>query len=414
MIQQEPSISGPESNLGRAQAVDQDGRNGGDGLFDVLTLLARRKQLIAAVMGIATLIGAILSLVLPVRYTATTRIMTPQQTQSTSSLLMSQLVNSGAGALAAVAGGGLGLKNPNDIYIGLLRSRPVADAIIHEFGLQALYRAKDMTTARQILAINTVVESEKSGFLAVSVTDRDKKRAAEIANAYTEQLRVLTKTLAVTEASQRRLFYEEQLKLAKEDLISAELSLQKIEQQKGLVQLDAQSRGLITSLTELHAQAAAKQVELDALRSYSTDNNPEVQLAEKQLASLQGEAIRLEQRGHSSSPADMGLQDMAGAGMEYLSAEHELQYRQTLFDLLVRQFDAAKLDEAKEAAVIQVVETATPPDQRSSPHRTAMTLTFAGLGFLGACSYLFVCNFVRTNPEVSRRLIQFASALFGK
>ena len=150
--------------------------------------------------------------------------MPPQQTQSTASLMMNQLAEYRQQARwprwPVV---GLGLKNPNDIYIGLLNSRPVADAIIHRFGLATLYRAKDMTAARKKLADETVVASEKNGFIAVSVTDKDKSRAAEMANAYTDELRVLTKTLAVTEASQRRLFYEEQLKQAKDALVAAEV-----------------------------------------------------------------------------------------------------------------------------------------------------------------------------------------------
>jgi len=271
-----------------------------------------------------------------------------------------------------------------------------------------------MTVAREKLATNTAVESEKSGFLAVSVTDDDKQRAAAIANAYTEQLRILTKTLAVSEASRRRLFYEDQLKRSKDDLLAAKLNVQKIGRQKGVVELDAQSRGLINGLTQLRAMAAAKQVELKTLKSYSTEQNPEVQLTQTQLESLEAEIARLEQSNHTASPSGLGLQDLAGAGMDYLSAAHELQYRQTLFDLLVRQYDAARLDEAKEAAVIQIIETAKPPDQRASPHRASIAITFALLGFLAACSYQFVVNFLRANPDVSEWLIQFKSAIFQK
>ena len=100
--------------------------------------------------------------------------------------------------------------------------------------------------------------------------------------------------------------------------------------------------------------------------------------------------------------------------MEYLSAAHELQYRQTMFDLLVRQYDAAGLDEAKEAAVIQVVEPAMPPDQRSSPHRVSIVITFTILGFLSACSYLYFCNFLRSNAELAQALTQFSSVLFHR
>src|SRR5271156_2398105 len=358
----------------------------GDGhevsLFDVLTQLACRKWLIAKVTGIAMLAGVITCLVSPVRYTATTRIMPPQQTQSTASLMMNQLANMGAGSLAAAAGGGLGLKNPNDIYVGLLNSRPIADAIVHQFNLAKVYRAKDMTAARKRLARFTVVVSEKTGFIAVSVTDKDKSRVAEMANAYTDELRILTKSLAMTEASQRRLFYEDQLKQAKDALVGAEVSFQQVQQSKGLVQLDAQAKAMIESLALLRAQITAREVEVNALRSYSTEQNPELRLAEGELSSLRAEAARLQQRNHSSRFAELGLGDVPGAGMEYLRAEHELKYRQAMFDLLLKQYDAAKLDESKEAAVIQVVEPAIEPDRISSPTPARMILLFTIGGLL--------------------------------
>ena len=208
-------------------------------------------------------------------------------------------------------------------------------AIIAEFGLAGVYHAGDMTAARKALADRTTVISEKSTLISISVTDTDKKRAADIANAYPEQLRALTKNLAVTEASQRRLFYEQRLKDAKEDLVSAELAFERIQKEKGLVQLDAQTRSLIMSQADLHAQVAAKEVQLQALRSYSTEQNPEVQLLESQLASLQEQSAKLEERSGSTNSGGLDLADVAGAGAEYLRAEHELEYRQALFDLLL-------------------------------------------------------------------------------
>jgi uncharacterized protein involved in exopolysaccharide biosynthesis len=232
-----------------------------------------------------------------------------------------------------------------------------------------------------------------------------------MANAYTDELRNITKKLAITEASRRRLFYEEQLKQAKESLISAELSFQEIQQRKGLVQLDAQARAMIEGLAFLRAQRAAKEVEMQALRSYSTDNNPEVQLAERELSSLRAEVAGLEQRNHSSGPGDLGLGDVPGAGLEYLRAEHELKYRQTMSDLLVKQYDAATLDGAKDATVIQVVEPAIPPDRKSSPHRASIVLLFAIIGFLGACLYLYLAQLAQRNPEIPQALAELKVAL---
>jgi uncharacterized protein involved in exopolysaccharide biosynthesis len=331
-------------------------------------------------------------------------------------LMMNQLTAAGGGSLAALAGGGL-LKNPNDIYIGLLTSRPIADAIIEKFSLAKVYHAKDMTAARNELAGNTVVTSEKNGFIAVSVTDKDKKRVAEMANAYTDQLRILTKTLAVTEASQRRVFYEEQLKQAREALVAAELAFQQVQQQKGLVQLDAQAKAMIESLAVLRAQVAAKQVEVQALRSYSTEQNPDVQLAEKELTSLQAEESRLEQSNHSPGIAGIGLGNVPAAGLEYLRAAHELQYQQALFDMLMKQYDAAKLDESKDAAIIQVVEPAIEPDHKSSPKRALIVLLFTFVGFFAGCLLALLRwwkNIVQSDREAAAKLQGLKFALTNK
>jgi uncharacterized protein involved in exopolysaccharide biosynthesis len=383
-------------------------------LIDILTQFAYRKWLIAKATCVAMLAGVILSLVLPVRYTAVTKIMPPQQNQSAASMVMNQLTSTGGGSLAALAGGGLGLKSPNDIYIGMLTSRPVADAIIQKFGLAKVYRAKDMTQAREQLASHTKVTSEKNGFIAISVTDSDKKRVAEMANAYTDQLRILTQTLAVTEASQRRLFYEEQLKQAREALVAAELAFQQVQQQKGLVQLDAQAKAMIEGITALRAQVAAKQVEVQALRSYSTEQNPEVQLAEKQLMSLQAEESRMEQSNHAPGIAGLGLGNVPAAALEYLRAAHELAYRQTLFDMLMKQYDAARLDEAKEAAIIQVVEPAIEPDHRSPQNRILIILIASFLGCFTGCFLVMVIwrnERAQADPQLAGKLENLRLAL---
>jgi uncharacterized protein involved in exopolysaccharide biosynthesis len=251
----------------------------------------------------------------------------------------------------------------------------------------------------------------------VSVTDKDKKRVAEMANAYTDQLRILTQTLAVTEASQRRLFYEEQLKQAKEALVAAELAFQQVQQQKGLVQLDAQANAIIGGIAALRAQVSAKQVEVQALRSYSTEQNPDVQLAERELTSLQAEEARLEKSNHSPGIAGLGLGNVPAAGLEYLRAAHELAYRQALFDMLMKQYDAARLDEAKEAAIIQVVEPAIEPDHKSSPKRLQLVALFSIAGFFAGCMLSLIIRqktILLSDQNIERKIRDFKFALLGR
>jgi tyrosine-protein kinase Etk/Wzc len=384
-------------------------------LIEILTQLALRKWLILGMTGAAMLIGIAIALLLPVRYTATTRIMPPQQAQSSAAMMMNQLAaSSGGSPLAAIAGAGLGLKNPNDIYVGMLNSRPVADAIIQKFNLRADYHSRDMTAARKKLAKFTTVTAEKSGFILVSVSDKDKKRVADMANAYVDELRALTRHLAVTEASRRRLFYEEELKDAKESLVAAESAFQQVQQNKGLVALDAQAKAMIESLTELRARAAAKQVQLQALRSYATDRNPEVEITQRELTSIQDEITRMEARSHTSKLPDLGLEDVPGAGLEYLRAEHEVKYRQALFDLLIRQYDAARLDESKEPTIIQVMEPPIEPDRKSSPKRTLIVLASSVVGLFIGCVVALLQYWFRlleSDPYSLPRLIALKSAL---
>jgi tyrosine-protein kinase Etk/Wzc len=392
--------------------ADPENASQGPGMLDLLTGLALRKWTIAKITGVAMLAAIVVSLLLPVRYTAMVEILPPRQTPSESSILSAQLANLQAASLGGGVSGALNLlRNPDEIYLGLLGSRPVADSLIHEFDLVTLYKARDMATARLDLARDTkIITDTKSGFITVSVTGRDRDQVAKIANAYIEQLRGLTQSLAVTEASQRRLFYEEQLKHTQDALVSAEYSFQQVQQKKGVVQPDAQTRMLITGIADLRAQIAEKQVQLEMLRSYSTEHNPEVELAENQLSSLEGQVRKLE-GGRASDQFDLGIEDVPGASLDYLRAEHELVYQQTLFDLLIKQYDVARLDEAKEATIIQIVEPAIPPERRSSPYPAVIVIALTFLGFLAACLYVIVTDKLRRDPELCAKLRVFRLAL---
>lgn len=354
-------------------------------LTEILICLGRRKLLIAKLAGLGLILGLIVAFMLPVRYTAITELMPPRETPSLSSLFLNQMGNSSSTSLSMLAGSGFGLHNPNDLYIGLLKSRPVADAIIRQFGLRGIYHARDMTAAREVLKSRTRIESEKSSLISVSVVDGNRKRAAEMANAYTVQLRALTQSLAITEASRRRLFYEDQLKEARHNLVVAEFAFQQVQKTRGVVEPATQATAMIDSLASLRAQVAAKEVEIRGLRSYSTDRNPDVELAEIQLASLKAEIAKLDGRGQSPKPGQMGIGDVPGAGLAYLTAEHEFLYRQALYDLLIKQYDAARLDESRESLILQVVEPATEPDRRSSPKRALVTLLGCLVGLCLGC-----------------------------
>jgi tyrosine-protein kinase Etk/Wzc len=379
-------------------------------MLEFLIQFARRKWLIAKITAFTLAIGLVLCFALPNRYTAVTRIMPPKQSQSMAGLLLNQ---TGLGALAQANGASL-LSDPNSMYVGLLKSRPVADEIIRIYNLQGVYGAKDMTEARSKLKEYTSIVSEPSTLISISVTDRDKKRAADMANSYTEQLRALSKTISLTEASKRRAFFEQQLQTQKETLVEAEATLQQVQQSKGLVRPDVQAGMLITGVAALRGQIAAKEVELNALRSFSTEHNSDVQLAEHELAGMRTQAQQMEDHDRPAGSSDIALKDVPKASLDYVRAQREVQYHQAFFDVLLRQFEGAKLDEAREAAVIQVVESAVVPDHKSSPKRFALLAIslFIGL-FLGCLSTMVLQRLEQEqmDPEGSVALQRLKVAL---
>ena len=360
-------MSGTPEHTSRPATAAQDEEIN---VLDLLVILAKHKILIFAVTFGGALLAVIYSLLLPNVYTGTAKILPPQQSQSTAAMLLGQL-----GGLAGIAGGSLGIKNPNDLYVGMLKSRTVADNIIRRFDLQKLYEKETLVQTRKSLADNTSASAGKDGLIAIDFDDEDPKRAAAIANAYVDQLHKLTQSLAVTEAAQRRLFFERQLNQAREDLSNAEVALKVTQEETGLIKLDDQGRAIIEAVATLRAQISAKEVELRAMRTFSTEQNPDHVRAQQQLAGLRTELAKLE-RSQVSGQGDILLPTgrVPEAGLEYLRKLRDVKYYEAMYELLARQFEVAKIDEAKDAAIVQVVDEAVPPDRKSKPKRALIVI----------------------------------------
>jgi len=386
-------------------------------LLDLLIILARSKWFVIRITIGLGLTALIISLFLPKRYTALTTVLPPQQNSSLSSALMSQIGN--LGSLGALAGSSMGLKNPNDMYVAMFKSRTVEDAMIQRFDLMKEYRQKYMSTARKAFESHATVDSgTKDNLIHISVEDKDPKRAAEMANAYVEEYRELSQHLAISEASQRRLFFEQQLEQAKDNLANAEEALKETQQKTGMIQLDSQARALIESAAGLRAQITAKEVQLQGMRTYGTSENADVVQTQQELESLRTQLAKL---GGNADDSSAGLIMPKGqvpqAGIEYVRKLRDVKYNETIFEILARQFEMAKLDEAKEGALIQVVDPAIVPDYKSSPKRGLITIAAAVAGlFIGIFVVLFREGLgrLRQNPEQRERLDILRKAIWTK
>src|SRR6266508_4174550 len=254
----------------------------------------------------------------------------------------------------------------------MLKSRTVADNIITRFNLDKSFDEDYLSNTRRRLANVTTITAGREGIITIEVDDKDPKRAADLANAYVDELKRLTKVLAVTEASQRRLFFEQQLVQAKDNLTATEIAARQGLQKGGLAQVDAQGRSMIEVTARLRAQISAKEVQLGAMRTFAAEGNPELQRVQEEIQALRRELSRIE----GSSPIGaVARGDVSGnSGLDNLGRLRDVKYYEFLYELLAKQYELAKIDEAKDATVVQVMDKAIEPDRKSKPKRTLIVL----------------------------------------
>jgi tyrosine-protein kinase Etk/Wzc len=379
----------------RSEKIDEE-----VSVLDLLIVLAQRKRLILLTTAAFAIFAVVISLILPQRYTATVTLLPPQQNSTMGSMLASQV--GGMGGMAALAGAGLGIKNPNDMFVALFKSRTVEDALVQHFGLMQEYHMRYLSDARKVFESNVTVDGNgKDGLIHISIEDPNPRRAADLANGYVDQFRGLSQHLAITEASQRRLFFEQQLEQAKNNLADAEEALKKTELSTGVIQLDSQARALIEAASTLRAQIAAREVQIQGMQTYATGENSDVVQAQRELESMRAQLAKLGgSEGGPSGELIVPKGRVPEAGLEYVRKLRDVKYNETIFDILARQFEVAKLDEAKQGALIQVVDAAIIPERRSFPKRALILFGATGLGFcLSVCVVLLQASFRRLKRD---------------
>ena len=322
-------------------------------LLDLAITLAKHKKLILGAPLVAAIVATIFSLFSPNIYTADTKIL-PRQSPS--------------GAVSA------DIKNPTELFVEMLKSRMLQNEMIRRFNLQAAYETKTPGTTLQALSAATTVKVDKDGIIAISVDDKNPQRAAQLANGYVDELQRMTQLADVSGASQRRIFYEKQLQQAKQSLGDAEIAMKQLQEKSGPIQLNAQAEAFVRASAELKSQIAMKEAELGAMRTFAAGNNPDSiqQLLEK----LREEFSRMD--------AEMVITaKIPEAGLEYIRKTCDIKYAETIYKLLSKQFEMAKIDDAFGGSVVQVVDKAIAPEQHSKPKRSKNILLVAvAAGFL--------------------------------
>lgn len=389
-----------------SQQTDTREDEGEISLLDLLQMVVEHRRLL--VVG-PLLIGALalgIAFALPPIFTANTKFLPPQQQQSSAAGLLQSL-----GALGGLAGAATGIKSPADQYVAYLKSRAVQDPLLQEFDLVSRYKSKAKDDARKELTENSRITAGKDGLISIDVDDTDPTVAANLANAYVAQLGKLLSRLAVTEAQQRRLFFEKQLAQAKTGLTTAETALREV----GITPdvLKAQPTAAVGALAQLQAQIAAQEVKVASMRGYLAESAPDFKQALTELAALRTQVGKADGGSNTASGA---VTKTAKQG-DYVARYRDFKYHETLFELFAKQYEIARVDEAREGAVIQVLDMAEPPERKSKPKRALIAMLAALATGLMLLLFVFSRQALRNagnEPETAAKLDRLKAAFRRK
>jgi uncharacterized protein involved in exopolysaccharide biosynthesis len=339
-------------------------------LISIAIALGEQKRTLFGVPSVTVALALAYALLAPPVYTAQTVLLPPQQQQSAASSMLASL-----GSLASIAGAAGGVKSPEEMYVAFLQSQTIQDEVINRLNLRVHYRDKSMYDTRQDLARHVRISADKqSGLITIDADDRDPVFAAKLANTEVSALHDLLGRLAVTDAQQRRMFFGHEVKRTELALAAADATFRRLSAEGGLPVTQALAETTVQTSAALRAQITAKEVELAALRRFATSQNANVQRVSSQLGALRTQLTRLQQGGDRVVPA-------SAQGEAAIAALRDLKTDQAVLEVMIKQYEMAKVDEAREGPLLQQVDVAQPPDHRSKPKR-ALIVALAAVGGL--------------------------------
>jgi capsule polysaccharide export protein KpsE/RkpR len=362
---------------------------------------ARGFILKAAILGLV--LATLDAFLIPWRYQSTTRLM-PPDSRSLSNLSMLSALPGQAGGLGGFAGDLLGMKSTGALFVGVLRSRTVLDRIVTRFGLKKVFGTKLQRDAREKLLRETLIEEDrKSGIITLTVTDRDPKRAAGIASAYVEELDILMAQLSTSSARRERIFLEGRLSAVKQDLESAEKDLSQFANKNGTIEINEQTKAMYGFAATLEGRLIAAQSELEGLKQIYTESNVRVRSAQARVTELRSQLQKFVGKSADGGPNvsettsdNLGptLRGLPLLGVPYADKFRHLKVEEVVFETLTRQYELAKVQEAKEIPTVKVLDSADVPEHKSFPPRllimkigTVCAIIFAVLWILGSARW---------------------------
>ena len=343
-------------------------------LMPLILVLARRLRLLVGLPLLATVLAYAYSQIAEPVFIATARILPPQYNENTVSAMTNRF-----GGESQVGNSALTLKNPTDLFVGILHSRTIGAAVIETLALKQHYGVASDYAGHRALQSATDILAGKDGIVSISVSDRCPRMAAKIANAYVEEFYHFSAGLAQKEAGRRASFFEQAMSRAREELLRADVELSLIEQNTGFTRLNGQDEAIVQAAAEIQAEISAREVQLRTMASYATDTNPDVRLVSEELGNLRLELERLAARDGSDGNPILELGRVPEVLMSHTQKQRNVTYWEQVVLLLGQFTELGKIDERRDMSLFQLLDQAVPPEFKSKP-RTAVNMILAAIG----------------------------------
>lgn len=353
-----------------------------------LRLLWERRQFLWKFVGAFLVIATIIAFLIPKRYDSTARLMPPDDQSGSGVALMAALANrAGSTGLGALAGGLLGLRTTGDLFIGILKSRTMQDQLVDQFHLKDIYDVSRDDQAQRKLEENTEISSDRlSGIITLTVSDRDPKRAAQMASAYIDGLNSMVASLSTSSAHRERVFLEGRLAEVRQNLEQAENQFSQFASKNTAIDIPEQGKAMVTAAATLEGQLIAAESELEGLKQIYTDNNVRVRSVSARVEELRQQLQKMGGQGTDSAPGEQGDQSLFPSirqlpllGVTYADLYRRTKVQETVFEALTQEYELAKVEEAKEIPTVKVLDAPNVPERKSFPPR--LLIIFAA-GFL--------------------------------
>ena len=409
-IDDEPAeSSGPTSE----QIVEQ--------ILHFLQLYWKRRVLALAIIGTGIILSVAFALSLRNYYTSTTSLMPPDNSSPYSSMLS---MLSGSGAAESLGGEALGLSTPAELLTSILESRTVRNAMVAQYDLVHYYKVRTMEDAARALARSTTINQDrKSGIIIISVVDINPDFACKLANGYAAELnRVMTEN-STSAAHRERIFLEERLKDIKHDLDESSIELSQFSTKNKAIDIPSQAKSMMEASLRIQGSLAEGQSQLAALKQTYSEDNYRVKEVEARNAELERQFHALGGVSKVSTATDKpggfsypSVGDLPALGLTYYDLDRKVRVDEALWETLSKQYELARVQEAKEIPTIHVLDTADVPLRKSGPKRSMFVLTVTFLSFLLSCLIVVGGAFWKEMDEqrALKRLIYGVVATFRR